>query len=798
MSTTPIPLPQEADIAVPQKGTTVSETGTPDFGPIVGHFNVSSHVAGVKKAYDEIVQHARNARSSLAGKLNEAVIKHVPNFDTMPPEVQNDVRTAVSQGLGFYSGGLLESAPAMAPSDVEHPMTSTVPPVGGPKSIVEGEGLVYKGELSPESDRHMVEHQNHPGKTATFEGPVTAEKARAEVNRKLNEFGVDPNVPETARQYIERSKGPVKDFSALPGHEERLSAEEQFKKEMFEDAKTSPDFRGLGPTGVGGLGANIEEPVAPGRATEGDKPAFYENKPLYEGPTGEKFDFGSLKEHQEIKPAKVKQAAVPPTVREGYYNTIEHVVQNKLGNSFTPEQLHATLKNAGVPKQEMENLGINDPEKLSYKLANRSGKLPSERDTLTKQEVLDHLDRNRLQLDVVEHAEGTVPPEYQKLKDEESQLLVDRQNLSHRIALANDELLSGELGHAAYQDKNNEFNELKQRQDKVLNRLGDVRNTMDNFKPQPGNVEHTKYGQYTLPGGTNYREVLLQKRGEEPESGEAYESPHFDEPNILAHLRLKDRVDTSGKKTLFMEEAQSDWAHDATPEAREQQRQDYAPEDYEEGSPHVPRFPLGSDWHELALKHALKEAVDGGYDQLSWTTGQQQAERYNLAKAVDHLIYDDKIEQLSGLKNGKLVVNDFVAPEDLHKYVGKDLAKQLTSTPITSEGEFGINRHNLHITETTIGGEKHKALYDRMIPQFLNKYTKRWGGKVGTTEIEVPEHNPTDPDDPWGGGNTNIVNPKSKVTVHTLPITPELREAVQKGQPMFGAGIKEPAPSRGP
>lgn len=34
---------------------------------------------------------------------------------------------------------------------------------------------------------------------------------------------------------------------------------------------------------------------------------------------------------------------------------------------------------------------------------------------------------------------------------------------------------------------------------------------------------------------------------------------HFEEENILAHVRLKDRVDADGKKVLFVEEIQSDW-----------------------------------------------------------------------------------------------------------------------------------------------------------------------------------------------------------------------------------------------
>jgi hypothetical protein len=119
-----------------------------------------------------------------------------------------------------------------------------------------------------------------------------------------------------------------------------------------------------------------------------------------------------------------------------------------------------------------------------------------------------------------------------------------------------------------------------------------------------------------LPGGENYREILLTTPGKKPppvtsaddprvkiEGSEAqgwqvlvdgktvqsyrpgvkessvrdyaladansaienraakdqYRSSHFDEPNILAHMRVNDRVDADGKKMLLIEELQSDW-----------------------------------------------------------------------------------------------------------------------------------------------------------------------------------------------------------------------------------------------
>lgn len=121
-------------------------------------------------------------------------------------------------------------------------------------------------------------------------------------------------------------------------------------------------------------------------------------------------------------------------------------------------------------------------------------------------------------------------------------------------------------------------------------------------------AESTKYSQYTLPGGKDYSEIIVQapvetkskyivkgknnsfrvydeqgnpasdklfdtkesaqsvadfkNRGEKAYSEQrAYKSSHWEEPNPLFHLRMNDRT-WNGKKVSFMEELQSDWARD--------------------------------------------------------------------------------------------------------------------------------------------------------------------------------------------------------------------------------------------
>jgi len=95
-----------------------------------------------------------------------------------------------------------------------------------------------------------------------------------------------------------------------------------------------------------------------------------------------------------------------------------------------------------------------------------------------------------------------------------------------------------------------------------------------------------KFEQYTLPGGSNYREVLMHlpynakeqrrefdKRAVGMTSGSPeynalikqfrqkapFKSSHWDVPNVIAHLRLNDRKDHKGRSHLHIEELQSDW-----------------------------------------------------------------------------------------------------------------------------------------------------------------------------------------------------------------------------------------------
>jgi hypothetical protein len=69
----------------------------------------------------------------------------------------------------------------------------------------------------------------------------------------------------------------------------------------------------------------------------------------------------------------------------------------------------------------------------------------------------------------------------------------------------------------------------------------------------------TKWMAHTLPGGENYTEVLLTLPARPGQAGYKPAGSHWDDPNVIAHTRFKDRQGPQGQRVLALEEIQSDW-----------------------------------------------------------------------------------------------------------------------------------------------------------------------------------------------------------------------------------------------
>lgn len=302
----------------------------------------------------------------------------------------------------------------------------------------------------------------------------------------------------------------------------------------------------------------------------------------------------------------------------------------------------------------------------------------------------------------------------------------------------------------------------------------------EEYAPEPDRP--TKYGVYTLPGGENYRELLITLPFREPEMPKGYEvtemdygkgdmryfantpttrssayktraeadaelkrmaeglkdwrakqqgykSSHWDDLNVLAHIRTNDRKDADGKRVLFVEEVQSDWGQDGKKkgfqpsdaqikanaerslEIRKRvmdlRKQGFqAPDDEtplseidpkflevqallqeEEGirkqdsfyrglPPSAPFVTKTEGWLNLALKRIAMMAVEGGYDKVAFVNGEQSADRYDLSKQLSRVAYREG--RLQGYSvDGALVMSKSIEPSELPDFVGKELGAKM-------------------------------------------------------------------------------------------------------------------------
>ena len=188
----------------------------------------------------------------------------------------------------------------------------------------------------------------------------------------------------------------------------------------------------------------------------------------------------------------------------------------------------------------------------------------------------------------------------------------------------------------------------------------------------------------------------------------------------------------------------------------------------------IPAAPFEKNWHELAMKRMLRLAAEEGYDYVAWTTGEQQAERYNLSDKVDEIKVADSYDNtftVIGIKDGGILVQkDVTGEHGIAEMIGKDLARKAYSNLkegrteyLNEDGAVSFSGDNLKI-----GGQGMSGFYDEILPRFMNKYGKKWG--VSVADIELP-----------------FIYDETghPATMHAVPVTDEMKRSVMKGQVMF-------------
>lgn len=532
-----------------------------------------------------------------------------------------------------------------------------------------------------------------------------------------------------------------------------------------------------------------------------------------------------------------------------FYSALTQAVQNFRQLRASPEQWLAMIKNAkGIKPEELEWNGVQDW-------------LREQRGPVTRERLLDHVRRNEVQVEEVLHEK----PEYPALDTRD----IDRI-------------------HYALRDEYGEG--LSQRESDILERGGpEAAALIDQLRTERGldpalapvaEGPSTKFHDYVAPGGENYKELLLTlpERGQHvaptfkqwwhethvsmpvPEPGtrlyevaqrdyerdapnlarnaDRYESPHWAEPNVLAHVRFDEREDGDGNRVLHLAEIQSDWHQQGRKLGYRQPTQYPEPltelppgyrakvEENEHGSRAVrvldpdgyavvvrtlqsgdtseiierkaieslnaqrlsqaeaggsgraPQAPFKTTWPELAVKRMIRYAAENGFDRLTWDTGETQADRYDLSKRIATVRWDGSSLAALGHDGLEVVGANDIAPDRLPDYIGKEAADRLLAqTP-----DQGVR--TLAGEDLKVGGEGMRGFYDKILPATVNKYVKKWGGKVERSSLDLPE-----------GYEPDIMNGEEEPTandqlpVHSLTITPEMKRMALAGQPLFARSM---------
>ena len=201
----------------------------------------------------------------------------------------------------------------------------------------------------------------------------------------------------------------------------------------------------------------------------------------------------------------------------------------------------------------------------------------------------------------------------------------------------------------------------------------------------PPDTANLKYNDPELltPGGRDYEEIRItldERRPQRVSDQTPYQSAHWDEKDVLVHLRVHSN-EVNGVNATLIDELQSDWhqagrkdgysgGQSASEEAKRAKAQVAAaqaeyravretgtPDEIEQaasmyqvavthldgvqkltGAPDAP-YKETAEWALVGIKRSIDRAVDAGQSRVAWVGGDSQAKRYDkyTASSVDRL-----------------------------------------------------------------------------------------------------------------------------------------------------------------
>ncbi len=436
--------------------------------------------------------------------------------------------------------------------------------------------------------------------------------------------------------------------------------------------------------------------------------------------------------------ADTRQPAAPAVMRARedrpapmWYSAFARKVEEKAPNTAAPllwKTFIVGLKNHGVKQDEIQWSGVYDW-------------LDLQQTKVTKQAVLDYLSENGVRVEEVMLGEGKGIAPGSSTKFNRSDLALPGGRNYRELLLT---LPAGTIEGWRLEWPNGlPIGSMKERRE------------ADNRAKQIGAV--------VLP---------IYKAGTKGAVHGVFLSDHFDQPNILAHVRFNERIDSEGKKVLFLEEVQSDWGQ--------------AGRENGFGSPTVqpPSGPFVTKtdaWLALSLKRMIRYAAENGFDKVAWTSGEQQAARYQEIPTVegeplDHIEVTDVgsgfVEVSERSRGGRADVSR-VMRDELSEVIGEVMAvRALDDLDAKKPAKYKFPEDFRPPSQKRESGMR--TFYDQIVPNVANDVLKKLGG-ARVEKIDIPIRGTTGHRRP-----TKIISRQSG-----FDITPALRSTALNGLPLF-------------
>ena len=185
----------------------------------------------------------------------------------------------------------------------------------------------------------------------------------------------------------------------------------------------------------------------------------------------------------------------------------------------------------------------------------------------------------------------------------------------------------------------------------------------------------------------------------------------------------------------------------------------------------IPDAPFDKNWHELAMKRMLRYAAENGYDVVAWTKGEQQAERYNLGKIYNEIEREDNpnIEGRTFSFSGGNYDKVTVNEDGVVVDSTIEEAKGKPLSDLVGK-DLAIKMMSLENYDT-IDGEDLRIGGEGM-KGFYDKMLPAFMNKYGKK---------------WGVKVEDMTFPglEGGLTMHSIPVTEEMKQSVMEGQTMF-------------